>query len=97
LDRLRGSALSEYLVAGPGNDRVYGRGGADCLVGDGGHDLLNGGAGADVLLGGPGNDTLIGGPGADRLDCGPGRRDVARVDGADMVRGCERLIRARRA
>ena len=46
------------------------------------------------MSGGAGNDVLVArGSARDRVDCGPGRRDVAVVDAADTVSGCERVRR----
>ena len=44
-----GPAAASLILAGGGNDTVYGRGGPDALVGGSGHDRLYGGAGDDVL------------------------------------------------
>ncbi|WP_326937897.1 calcium-binding protein [Frateuria sp. Soil773] len=78
------------LVAGNGNDDIYGyetddviTGSADndWLVGRGGNDTLSGGAGADSLGGDDGNDTLSGDAGEDVLSGGAGN-DVLK-GGAD--------------
>jgi hypothetical protein len=97
-----GTAGADRLTGTAGADLIYGRNGNDTLVGGRGNDILNGGRGNDLLDGGPGLDRLYGGPGNDTLrardghrdvvDCGPGR-DLARVDRADSVSGCETIIR----
>lgn len=78
------------LVAGNGNDDIYGyetddvitgSGDNDWLVGRGGNDTLSGGAGADSLGGDDDNDTLSGDEGEDVLSGGSGN-DVLR-GGAD--------------
>lgn len=78
------------LVAGNGNDDIYGyetddvitgSGDNDWLVGRGGNDTLSGGAGADSLGGDDGNDTLSGDEGEDVLSGGSGN-DVLK-GGAD--------------
>ena len=74
-----------------GRDTLRGSAEDDCLKGRKGRDKLRGRRGDDRLFGGKGNDILIGGPGADLLKCGKGKRDRARADEEDTVRGCERL------
>ena len=59
----------------------------------GGNDTLLGKAGADTLMGGGGADRLVGGAGRDRLIGGPGVNTCV-YDAKDIVRGCERKIRA---
>jgi RTX calcium-binding nonapeptide repeat (4 copies) len=84
----------------------HGGPGRDVLVGGSKTDLLHGGRGDDRLVGGEEwYERLRGGPGDDRIAaadgerdvvrCGPGR-DRVRVDSLDRVRGCERVILARR-
>jgi Ca2+-binding RTX toxin-like protein len=69
------NASNDPLVGGPGNDRIFGRGGSDALFGFTGDDRLLGGTGSDLVDGWRGNDELIGGPAVatssttrDRLD-----------------------------
>jgi hypothetical protein len=85
------------LVGGTGNDLLYGDFGSDLIVGGLGHDILGDGelrdGASDLLIGGWGNDFL--GPfnapaGTDLTLCGAGW-DVAYVDRADVVIGCERV------
>ena len=88
---LVGTPRADLLTGSPEDDVIDGRGGADRIYGRGGNDRLFGGAGRDRLYGGPGRDLIVSrGGGADRVDCGSGR-DVARVDGTDQVKGCERV------
>jgi Ca2+-binding RTX toxin-like protein len=56
---ISGTASSDLILGGPGDDTISGEGGNDCIVG---------GGGADILIGSAGNDTCIGGPGTDMLD-----------------------------
>ena len=68
IDRIRVSkALTAptLIVAGPGNDIVYGGAGADLIYGGDGNDRLTGRAGKDKLVGGTGYDTLTGTRGVD--------------------------------
>lgn len=69
------------LVAGNGNDDIYGYETDDVIVGSvdndwlvgrGGNDTLSGGGGADSLSGDDGNDTLAGDAGNDSLSGGAG-------------------------
>jgi Ca2+-binding RTX toxin-like protein len=100
-----GTPRADTLVGTSEDDVIFGRGGADRIFGKGGRDRLFGGAGKDRLSGGPGADRLSGGPGpdlilargggADTVDCGGGK-DIARVDGSDRVRRCERVLGAGR-
>ncbi|MEO8687201.1 MAG: hypothetical protein ABI611_03150 [Solirubrobacteraceae bacterium] len=104
-DRLDGGAGRDTLSGGAGDDRLSGGAGRDTLSGGAGDDRLSGGAGDDTLTGGGGRNRYAGGAGndklsavngkRDRVDCGAGRRDRARVDRRDRVKGCEKVIRRR--
>ena len=48
----------ENIVAGSGNDQLWGNGLANAISGEDGNDTIEGGAGADTLDGGAGIDTL---------------------------------------
>ncbi|WP_460077456.1 putative Ig domain-containing protein, partial [Roseibium sp. ROS1] len=87
-DTVFGSAYSELIEGGDGNDTLHGGGGSDTLFGGEGDDILQGydekdyiGGdsdqfdGDDTLNGGAGNDTLFGGYGDNRyvFDAGFGR------------------------
>jgi ABC-2 type transport system ATP-binding protein len=101
-DRIRGTEGPDAIAGGAGRDRLKGRAGDDCLAGQTGGDRLGGGRGEDLLKGGKGSDRISGGAsddilrarggGRDRVRCGAGR-DLAKVDRADRVRGCERVRR----
>ncbi|MBP9714083.1 MAG: calcium-binding protein, partial [Sterolibacterium sp.] len=67
-DSLNLNSYRAHVMAGAGDDTVWGcsgndtldgEGGDDALIGDSGNDILNGGAGNDVLDGGDGNDTYV--------------------------------------
>ena len=71
----------EHVIAGSGDDVLFGNklpniidgmAGDDVVFGQAGNDLLVGGYGDDGLVGEAGHDALIGGPGSDRLVGGPG-------------------------
>lgn len=89
-DRLVGNGGNDCLRGQRGRDRLDGGTGADFLSGSASRDSITGGAGSDTIRGGLGNDTINAVDGErDLVRCGPGRRDVARVDPQDRVRGCE--------
>jgi len=82
-ETIRGTVRADRISAGPGDDSVLGLAGNDLLTGGPGRDVVRGGAGADRLLLRDGEpDTAV---------CGLGR-DVALVDGTDVVLGdCETM------
>ena len=104
-DWLEGADGNDTLEGFSGDDCELGEGGNDHLEGGPGNDTLDGGDGADTLDGGPGVDRISGGAGNDRIsaidgkrdtiDCGAGR-DTARVDRGDRVKGCEKVLRAKK-
>jgi len=63
---------ADIMLAGDGNDRLYGYSGNDRLFGQGGDDAIFGGNGDDLLSGGAGNDVLYGEAGADTYVFGRG-------------------------
>jgi Ca2+-binding RTX toxin-like protein len=88
------------MIGGSDNDTLRPDMGSDQIVGGTGHDMLFdgedvGGKGNDVLIGGTGNDVLFprnnNPAGQDLTVCGAGT-DVAYVDQADVVVGCERVL-----
>ena len=98
-DCLLGHRGTDLLSGGGGPDIADGGSGGDLLAGGRGNDTLRGGPGSDRLRGNGGQNRLYGGGGNDRLDarngrrdlvnCGRGRADVAQVDAADRLVGCE--------
>jgi Ca2+-binding RTX toxin-like protein len=87
---ISGTDAGELLVAGSGNDFLYGHGGNDELQGSGGDDQLQGGAGDDQLYGGAGRDRLYGQEGADFYDGGDGADQLFAggiVGGGDTLKG----------
>ena len=56
---LSGSAASDTLTGGTGNDSVLGLGADDLLVGNAGNDTLDGGGGVDTMQGGAGDDIYV--------------------------------------
>lgn len=100
-DILKGAARNDCLAGGTGNDRLSGGPGRDRLSGGSGRDRLSGGSGRDRLAGGSGRNAYSAGAGNDvvnsanrrreTVNCGSGRRDRARADARDRLRGCEIL------
>jgi Ca2+-binding RTX toxin-like protein len=78
---LGGTAGNDILIAGDGDDTIYG---------DAGNDRLEGGAGNDAVLGGAGDDIISDSFGDNRLEGGEGN-DVI-VVGSMMVGGVGNLI-----
>jgi hypothetical protein len=101
-DHLVGTAAAELLRGFDGNDNIEAGDGGDCVQGGAGDDVLLGGSGNDLLIGAEGADRFDGGPGNDELyardgvaetvACGAGL-DLAIVDAADHVTGCETIRR----
>jgi hypothetical protein len=92
------SPNNDSMIGGSDNDFMTGLDGSDQIVGGTGDDLLfdgeDAGGAYDVLVGGTGNDVLN--PrnvpaGQDLTVCGAGT-DVAYVDEADLVVGCEIVV-----
>ncbi|MGK7951334.1 MAG: hypothetical protein AB4368_21760 [Xenococcaceae cyanobacterium] len=72
------------LLAGKGDDALYGDAGSDRLIASAGNDLLFGGSGDDALDGGKGDDNLIGGEGNDTLIGLSGSNTLTGDDGSDL-------------
>jgi uncharacterized repeat protein (TIGR01451 family) len=101
-DKLCGLLGNDTIKGLAGDDTIYGD---NCgrKKGPGGNDKLNGGPGNDKLVGGGGKNRYKGGPGNDRIlarngkkdkiDCGSGKKDYAKVDKSDTVKGCETVKR----
>jgi len=78
-DSLTGTALSQALDLGAGNDTYSAQAGDDVANGGDGGDILFGGEGTDTLYGDDGDDVLIGGSGADTLVGGAGNDLIAGI------------------
>lgn len=91
------SGADDTLLAGDGDDVVWGDnsgetsgtswGGDDTLAGGGGNDTLYGGSGNDVVAGGDGLDRVLGGAGDDALWGGRGSDTVEGGSGNDFIYG----------
>lgn len=88
-DVLQGTAGRDVIVAGDGNDRVFGKGGFDVICGGPGRDTLNGGDGEDRIFGNRGKDILRGGDGFDRLNGGKSLDACYPEEGGGDVVECE--------
>ena len=66
------SDKADIVLAGEGQDTLYGYNGNDRLFGQGGDDRIHGGAGDDLISGGAGDDLLYGESGADTYVFGRG-------------------------
>lgn len=95
-DEIVGSAVSNLLDLGNGDDTAFGGDGDDIILGGSGRDTLDGemgddsivgGFGSDDLTGGVGDDSLSGGAGVDTVDGGAGSDTViwSRGDGNDLL------------
>ncbi|HEX8647051.1 MAG TPA: thrombospondin type 3 repeat-containing protein [Thermoleophilaceae bacterium] len=95
-DSLTGAAGNDSLTGDSGNDSLNGGAGKDKLSGGSGNDKLNGGASRNSYSGGSGNDSISAANGQrETVDCGSGKKDSARVDRTDKVKGCEKVKRAK--
>lgn len=83
-----GKKAHDVIVAGPGDNRIFGMGGNDTICGGAGDDHIMGGRGSDKLLDGEGgNDYIDGERGKDRLQ-GGGDADTLYGDrGSDDLDG----------
>lgn len=75
------------VIAGSGNDEIYGGDGDDSLYGGNGSDEIDGGNGSDKIDGGNNADYLSGGSGDDTILGGDGNDDIWAGDGNDTVNG----------
>jgi len=92
-DRISGRGGDDCLYGNKGRDRIHGGAGDDFIHAGNARDRVIGGPGADRIKSGSGDDKVKARDGeADRITCGKGR-DLAVVDRADRVRGCERVRR----
>ena len=66
-DLIRGTAVTDRIIALAGNDYLLAGAGDDVIDGGGGDDVISGGDGNDILVGGEGADILQGGAGDDHF------------------------------
>ncbi len=84
---VRGTAQADVIVAGPGRDRIDGRGGNDRICSYGGADAVEGGVGSDRIDTGAGDDEIVAGNGSDIVLAGPGADTVIGKRGNDRLLG----------
>jgi Ca2+-binding RTX toxin-like protein len=88
---LDGVSISSKVLAGAGNDTVYGSQAADRISGGDGNDWINAGAGNDTLYGDAGDDKLFGGEGKDYVSGGGGANVLRGGDGVDRILGTKSI------
>uniref|UniRef100_UPI00142DE5BE calcium-binding protein n=1 Tax=Acinetobacter piscicola TaxID=2006115 RepID=UPI00142DE5BE len=76
-------AIGNEILAGAGDDVLYGKTGNDTFYGGDGLDTLYGGSGSDILNGNEGNDQLNGGEDHDQLTGGSGEDSLNGGSGND--------------
>ncbi|HTR75829.1 MAG TPA: calcium-binding protein [Solirubrobacterales bacterium] len=84
---IRGGKAPDVIVAGPGNNTIYGEGGNDLICGGAGNDTIDGERGVDEIYGEEGDDTIEGERGSDKLDGGPGNDKILGGRGSDEIEG----------
>jgi Ca2+-binding RTX toxin-like protein len=82
---LGGTEAADILIAGIGDDTLYGDGGNDNLEGGHGNDIINAGAGDDIVRDMGGDDNIKGGDGNDVVHAGPGLDLVMGGRGQDFI------------
>jgi Ca2+-binding RTX toxin-like protein len=85
--KIVGTKAPDVIVAGPGDNTIYGEGGNDTICGGEGDEVIYGGRGNDALFGEGGNDTLFGERGSDDLDGGAGEDRLFGATGNDELNG----------
>jgi Ca2+-binding RTX toxin-like protein len=78
---------AQTIIAGTGNDTIYGGSGDDVIHGGTGVDMLYGDAGNDTIYGGTGPETIRGGDGDDRIYGGSGPGELYGGNGHDTMFG----------
>lgn len=82
---LGGTNNNDTIIAGGGDDAVYGDGGNDRLEGGDGNDNMDGGDGDDIMTDQFGDDVLRGGNGNDVIQSGSGIDVVTGGTGNDVI------------
>jgi Ca2+-binding RTX toxin-like protein len=76
---------NDILIAGIGDDTLYGDGGNDNLEGGFGNDIINAGSGDDIVRDMGGDDNIKAGDGNDVVHAGPGLDLVMGGKGQDFI------------
>ncbi|MEQ1809062.1 MAG: peroxidase family protein [Terricaulis sp.] len=82
---LGGTDQADVLIAGIGDDTIWGDGGNDRIEGGNGFDMLNGGDGDDIITDLAFDDNIKGGDGNDVIHAGEGLDLVIAGRGNDFV------------
>jgi Ca2+-binding RTX toxin-like protein len=85
--KIVGTKAPDVILAGPGDNAIYGMGGDDVICGGAGDDTVHSGRGDDTVLGEAGNDSIYGERGSDDLDGGGGEDRVLGEAGNDTLNG----------
>jgi Ca2+-binding RTX toxin-like protein len=73
------------LIAGAGNDQIFGGSGKNLIIGGSGNDYLQGGSAADTIEGGTDNDNIYTGTGNVLVLAGNGNDNIFGQGGADTI------------
>ena len=82
-----GTKAPNVIVAGGGDNKIFGEGGNDIICAGGGDDTVYGGRGVDRLYGEGGEDDLFGERGSDYLNGGGGSDSLFGETGNDDLEG----------
>ena len=85
--RIVGGRAHDVIVAGSGDNAIYGNGGNDTICGGDDDDRIYGDRGNDTILGDKGEDTIVGERGSDDLDGGAGPDRILGETGNDEIDG----------
>ncbi|MEH7876849.1 peroxidase family protein [Rhizobium laguerreae] len=80
-----GTEANDIIIAGIGDDTLFGDGGNDRLEGGFGNDIINAGDGDDIIVDSGGDDNFKLGAGNDVVHAGPGLDLVMGNDGQDFI------------
>jgi Ca2+-binding RTX toxin-like protein len=82
---LGGTEAADILIAGIGDDTLFGDGGNDNLEGGFGNEIINGGDGDDIIRDSGGDDNVKAGSGNDVVHGGPGLDLIMGGAGKDFI------------
>ncbi len=85
MEVIGGTTLADTIIAGAGNDTLWGEDGDDTLNGGDGNDDINGGDGDDTIHGGAGDDFIRGNAGADTIHGDAGVDHIFGGAGNDVI------------
>src|SRR5215472_9725043 len=75
------------IIAGTGNDTIYGGNGPTMIIGGSGNDQIYGGNGRDPIVGGSGGELVVGGNGKDTIVGGSGPDTIFAGHGGALIVG----------